>query len=324
MTRTTDLIDAARIPHNALRVGETVLKRRTFAVEDAAVRSLQALYLSAYRDLRDVMDAQAVSVGTVTGRATLIHAATQRVERLKRDVLALVERYAKAALVGNYYGRLWLLDVATRDDVRVNLVPLTSNALREDLYSDLIRELLGDEWRAQYALELDDLTLAIRRAIGGGLLDGDSMDAISRRVRDAMGVQTDRRRGRIGSAERKGYRANFNRVQSLTRTVVQTVGNRGAVAAYRANSDILDGYEWLTAKDERVCPDCLGMDGRVFSFKSRKLPPKHPQCRCTCIPVIKPDALERPTAAPRRTLAQWARGYGMDKELADFLVPKVA
>lgn len=279
----TPLIDVSRLPHTALRTGELYLKKRVFALEALAVKRLQALYREAYRDLASAL----VDMDT----APFTQYAAGRVERLKRNVLVSVERSARTALVGGYFGRLWLLDVGTRADVRVNMPPLTQDALREDMYDALIQDLLGRKWRSQYELELDDLTLGIRRAIGTGLTNGESMDAIQRRVRDAMGITTDRRRGAVGSAERRGYRANFARVQTMTRTVVQTVANRGTLSAYKANSDILSGYEWLTANDERVCPDCRGMDGKVFSFKARKLPPLHPNCILPGNEVVLPGEL---------------------------------
>lgn len=308
MTQTRlPLIDAARLPHNAMRSAETYIKRRVFAVENDAVLKLQALYLGAQRDIRDAMEATPVQ--SAGWRGGMTDYAAQRVGKLRNDVLAQVETSAKAAMVGGYYSRLWLLDMATPEDKQINLVPLTPQDFREDMYDDMIRDLLGKDWRAQYNLELDDLTLRIRRAIGTGMTDGEGMAGIQRRVRDAIGVQTDRR---------KGYRANFSRVQAITRTVVQTVANKGAVAAYRANADILSGYEWLTAHDERVCPECLAMDGKVFPLKSERRPPLHPNCRCTVIPVIAKDALDDGANRPRLSFDDWKRGIGMDRELADF------
>lgn len=309
----TQLLDPDRLPTRALHDGELYLKRRTLAVEVRAVQRHAALYRDAYRDV--------VAALADLDRPAALSYMAGRVERLKRDVLDAVDDAARTALAGNYAGRLWLLDVATRPDVRIHTPPLTGDALREDAYDTLIRDLLGREWRDQYALELDDLTLRIRRAIGTGLTDGEGMADIQRRVRDAMGVSTDRRRGAAGSAERRGYRANFARVQTLTRTVVQTVSNRGAVAAYKANADVLNGYEWLTANDERVCPECRAMNGRQFTFKSRIKPPRHPNCRCTVIPVIKSDALDSTSKPPRQTLKAWAKGIGMEREIAAFLAP---
>lgn len=312
-----DLIDPARLPHAALRSAETTLKRRTYAVENDAVLRLLSHYRAASRALRDFMDTQ--STTSTQWRSNVVAFAGMVVADLKRAVLATVEQSARAALLGNYYGRLWLLDVSTGEDMRISVPPLTVNGLQEDYYDDLIRDLLGKQWRDQYALEMDDLNLRIRRAIGTGLVDGEGMQAIQRRVRDAIGVTTDRRSGQVGSAERKGYRANFNRVQALTRTVVQSVANKGAVSAYRANPDVLSGYEILVTNDERTCPQCSGLNGKRLKLDSNFRPPFHPNCRCTVIPVIKPDALTDSNEMPRETLQQWSQGAGMDKELADFL-----
>lgn len=333
-TRKPELITVERLPHTALRTGETYLKRQMFKIENATVLREQALYLAAYRDLRTHAQELADSYGlhkldggrtSQTWRDAFLTLSAGRVKRLTDDVMQVVLQSISAALAGGYYGRLWLLDMATKDSVQIKMPMLRASdilhGMTEDVYSDLIQSLLGKQWRAQFETELDDLTIEIRRAIGQGVINGEGIDDVMRRVASSMGVSTDRRRGMVGSAERRGYRANFNRVQVITRTVINQMSNAGAIDAYRANSDILSGYEWLTAEDERVCPECEALDHQVFSFHSKEQPPAHPNCRCTVIPVIKEDALEHPHAAPRRTLEKWANGYGMDKELADFLVP---
>lgn len=48
--------------------------------------------------------------------------------------------------------------------------------------------------------------------------------------------------------------------------------------------------EWLTAGDDRVCPDCSDMEGSIFSIDDAKgMIPMHPGCRCAFIPVIPED-----------------------------------
>lgn len=322
-----DLLPASRVPHLATRAAETVVKRSVFKVEDAAVRAQAALYRAALADLR----AQAhhfndLGFSNKGWRDAMIAFATTRLSRLTDDAAAAGLRAAVAAYQGGYAGRLWLLDMATREDVRIHLPRANAldAVLREDFYDTLIRELLGREWRDRYALELDDLVLTIRRALGMVLVEGEGVDAAMRRVAEAMGVPTDRRFGRVGSRENATYRANFSRVQALTRTVIQTQANSGAIAAYAANADILSGYQWLTARDERVCPTCRGLDGTTYKFNDSYRPPAHPSCRCSVIPTIAPDALERADARPRQTFAEWLRGYGMEPALADFLTPPAA
>lgn len=45
--------------------------------------------------------------------------------------------------------------------------------------------------------------------------------------------------------------------------------------------------EFRTARDERVCPICQGLDGTVYSLaEARGIIPVHPRCRCVWLPVI--------------------------------------
>lgn len=45
--------------------------------------------------------------------------------------------------------------------------------------------------------------------------------------------------------------------------------------------------EWVTAGDDRVCPECHEMEGKVFSIEEAAgLIPLHPNCRCTWVPFI--------------------------------------
>ena len=44
--------------------------------------------------------------------------------------------------------------------------------------------------------------------------------------------------------------------------------------------------KWLTAQDERTCPECAPLDGRVFKIDEAPGPPKHPACRCTVVSVL--------------------------------------
>jgi SPP1 gp7 family putative phage head morphogenesis protein len=322
-----DLIPQKRMPHTAMRIAESYLKRRTFVWEDSGVLALQNLYREAYTNLRLFAtvasdNANLSKLGQDKSsqyfRDQFVGYATERLHRLTNDAAAEGLRRATMAWYAGYYGRLWLLDVSTRADVRIPVSPpnidtmarQTLQRLKEDVYDDLIRDLMGREWRAQYADEIDDLILRIKRGISSGMTSGEGIPDIMRRVRTEMGVSTDRR---------SGYRANFNRVQAITRTVVNQSSNSGAVEAYRRNIDVLSGYEWLTARDERVCPQCRGYDGRVERMTSSFRPPAHPNCRCTVVPVIRDDLLIDTTEPPRLTFAEWATEQGIALLLSDFL-----
>lgn len=315
------------MPNDFARSAETLLKRKLYAVEADSVLRLSRLYASAYADLRNGAMARAEGVGVTTlGRDRLSSQwrtqfeqyANQRINTLHNEVIAEATRAATTATLGMYYGRLWMLDSMTSENTPINK-PAYQPLQEADRYDTAITELLGREWRAQYATEMDSLTVELRRAIGTGMTEGEGIPAIMRRVAGTMGVETDRRRGAVGSVERRGYRANFNRVQTLTRTMVNQVSNEGALAAYRANGDIIIGYEWLAALDERTCPICQRLNGKFFTRDDGYKPPAHPNCRCTIIPVLNAVQMERPREMPPEQFTAWADGWGHRREIADFM-----
>jgi len=47
--------------------------------------------------------------------------------------------------------------------------------------------------------------------------------------------------------------------------------------------------EWSTAGDDRVCPLCEPLEGKIYTMQeARGLIPRHPNCRCTWIPYVPP------------------------------------
>ena len=314
-----DLIPQARVPHRATRIAESYLKRRLFAWEESSVAAQHALYEAFYTDLRshalDAADRWKVTTIGSDMRASLVRSsiivhATISLDALKQSLLAVARDRIETAWLAGYYGRAWLLDVATTPDVTIAIPP--PNPLREALSDDDLIRLLGREWVEAYALEMDALLLSIRRALNTSMTQGKGMLDAMRAVRDAMGISTDRRNQR--------YRQNFNRVQVLTRTYIMDASNAGATAAYRANSDVLSGYEWLTARDERVCPECAPLNGTVYPLSSYYRPPKHPQCRCTVVPVVDEALLVPREEPPRQTLGEWLLAQGISAVLQSFLI----
>jgi HK97 family phage portal protein len=101
--------------------------------------------------------------------------------------------------------------------------------------------------------------------------------------------------------------ATRNRATMIARTESLRASNFATVEAYR-QSEVVEAKEWLAERDNRTCPYCLEMDGKViglsesyfkegdtFTVNGDSLsiglldvdePPLHVQCRCTTIPVL--------------------------------------
>lgn len=103
--------------------------------------------------------------------------------------------------------------------------------------------------------------------------------------------------------------AEFTKSQArkVTRTEVIRASNYGALDAWQ-QSDVVVAKQWLTALDDRTDPLCEYMNGKIipmsknffdkgetlnvgdsstkFDYGSVKVPPLHPNCRCTLLPVL--------------------------------------
>lgn len=81
-----------------------------------------------------------------------------------------------------------------------------------------------------------------------------------------------------------------SRAKMIARTETFKAVNFATEEAYK-QSDVVIAKEFYTAEDERVCPDCEGLDGKQFDigedvFNGVDNPPIHPDCRCGLTPVL--------------------------------------
>ena len=70
-------------------------------------------------------------------------------------------------------------------------------------------------------------------------------------------------------------------IDMVSRTEIARAQNGGITDTYRAAG--VEQVQFVTAEDERVCPDCDALDGEIFDVGSDDTPPIHPSCRCTVI-----------------------------------------
>ena len=302
-------ISRASMPNANLRLAEIVIRQKLFKLESAAVDRVAALYRAAFEDIRQAAETSA-NVDT-EWRNRVLAFVPPRLTRLADAVAARSLEASAAAFTGTYLARLWQVASARGSSEGLDLrVPdALAGVMTENVFDDYILSLLGQDWRAQFADQLDVLTAQIKLAINTGMAEGESMDLIMRRVRNVIGVPTDRR---------AGFTANFNRVQAITRSVVIRASNNGAIAAYRNNADVVSGYQWLAARDERVCPTCRGLNGTFYKLGQEIRPPAHINCRCAIIPVLRtPGEYD----GPIDRLQDWGVDVGVSSLLNPFLTP---
>jgi hypothetical protein len=71
---------------------------------------------------------------------------------------------------------------------------------------------------------------------------------------------------------------------------------------YQANSHIIDGWRWVSAKGPRTCAACLALDGTWHPLSERQQ--DHPNGRCAQIPAVK-DRDSADQAPSWETGSQW-------------------
>jgi len=119
----------------------------------------------------------------------------------------------------------------------------------------------------------------IRDALAKAVEEGEGIPEASRRIKSVF------------------TSANTSRARAIARTEILHSSNFASVEAWK-QSDVVKKKEWYTALDERVCPICEPMHGKVkplaneFSpgdklFGNVDEPPAHVSCRCTLLPVLK-------------------------------------
>jgi SPP1 gp7 family putative phage head morphogenesis protein len=107
----------------------------------------------------------------------------------------------------------------------------------------------------------------IRSSLIEGLGAGHSVQKIARQIR-----------GGIDGPRWKALR--------LARNEVMRAYRQSSLATYAANSDVLDGWYWISAKSTRTCLACWDLHGTFFPL-SKTFFPSHVCCKCTSVPAPK-------------------------------------
>lgn len=74
---------------------------------------------------------------------------------------------------------------------------------------------------------------------------------------------------------------------ALTRSAITHVSAHAREALFRENDDLIKGVQWVATLDTITCPSCGALDGRIFPINKGPRPPRHINCRCTVVPVLK-------------------------------------
>lgn len=116
-----------------------------------------------------------------------------------------------------------------------------------------------------------DAERVMRREIRRGVAVGENPRQVARRMVRALEDTAD---------------LQLSRAMTIARTEQIDASRNAGMATELANTDVLEGWEWIAHGDERLCPACLAMHGQQFPTEQPG-PEGHPNCRCGRMPVTK-------------------------------------
>jgi len=119
----------------------------------------------------------------------------------------------------------------------------------------------------------------IKQQISVGIVTGDSIAKIGEKI---GGVLTDSNEFRL--AGKTAFKTAQTRVEVITRTETLRANGKGRNKFYDRIG--VRRVVWVTAGDERTCPECGPLDGKEFPIDQLPPIPKHPQCRCLVLAVV--------------------------------------
>lgn len=158
----------------------------------------------------------------------------------------------------------------------------TLKALAND---DLVEGRPAKEWWSQQG---DNLRGRFQQTIRQGVFAGETLDQLKQRVRG-----TKARNFQDGIMALTGRQA-----EALIRTSVQSVANAARHETFKANDDVLGGFQALVTLDNRTSELCMGRSGYAWDLDGNPLtpetkesfpgpPPWHFNCRTVLVPVLK-------------------------------------
>ena len=123
-----------------------------------------------------------------------------------------------------------------------------------------------------------ELADGIKRTIFSGVATGKSAKDIVRE----MGLVIEDKEAFRHAGTKVFSKAQY-RMETIARTEVLRAHNQGRIKFHQQVG--VTKLEWMTMEDERMCPVCGDLDGKVFDTDHFPNQPNHPNCRCSSLPA---------------------------------------
>ena len=228
--------------------------------------------LLGYRDVGSLPDNKLAAVNGLDKLDTQIQDAMRT---LRKDQSLMFKKSSRAAFRSGVYRGIEEFAAAQMPFYK-DLTPDGIDKLTTSVFTLLDTDAI--DFMTNYNLVLvgdvgRELESGIRRTILSGITTGKSVRDI---VRDMGEVISDKESFR-NAGSRVFTKAQY-RMEMIARTEVLRAHNQGRIKFHQQVG--VRKLEWMTMEDERMCPVCGELDGKVFDIDRFPSQPRHPNCRC--------------------------------------------
>jgi SPP1 gp7 family putative phage head morphogenesis protein len=164
-----------------------------------------------------------------------------------------------------------------------------------DAYRDRARDFSG--------AVSDNVQSRIRTEIVNGIKEGEGVNDIAQRIREAYKrpIQVEV----AATAKREGYIRTLDNKkwsQMVAQTETSWAANQGRLDAYK-QSDLVKNVKWITRFNP--CPDCASLRGRILTLEeATNMIPLHPNCHCSYVVNEYKEREEKPDTGFEGTTEQ--------------------
>jgi SPP1 gp7 family putative phage head morphogenesis protein len=124
----------------------------------------------------------------------------------------------------------------------------------------------------------------ISRVLTDGIAQGDNPRLIAEKLNNTI------KGGKLDMTDSLGRHIPAQRrAVIMARTEIIRAHHLATINEYRhwGVAGVSVQAEWSTADDDRVCVECAGMQGHIYTLEQiESMIPVHPQCRCMALPVV--------------------------------------
>ncbi len=208
-----------------------------------------------------------------------------RLTKLLKDCTAIINTFYGGIQSEFDYAGLAKAEAAATQTAIASIgleASLPTAAVLKAMVSDTLLQgaPLSEWWKKQS----QDTAFKFSAQVRQGVAQGETLQQVITRIVGS------KKKGIVGIME-----ISHRHASTLVHDSIMQIANDARMATYKANADIMKGFEWLATLDGNTCVQCMAYSGAQWDMEGKpikgdlplKNPPLHPNCRCVLTPLTK-------------------------------------